>query len=94
MEAYTDATFGACLDTRRLVSDAAVVLAKGAVSWPSRMQAVTASGISEVEDVALSEAVKKVIFLKRVKDFMEPSMRINAVDVFEDNKGAVKLARE
>ena len=33
MEAYTNSDFGACLDTRRSVSDAVVVLAKGAVSW-------------------------------------------------------------
>ena len=32
MEAYTDLDFGACLDTRRSVSGAVVVLAKGAIS--------------------------------------------------------------
>ena len=47
MEAYTDSNFGACLDTRRSVSGAVLVLAKGAISWHSRMQEVTASGTSE-----------------------------------------------
>ena len=47
MEAYTDSDFGACLDTRRSVSGAVLVLAKGAISWHSRMQEVTASGTSE-----------------------------------------------
>ena len=56
------------------------------------MQAVTASGDSEAEYVALSEAVKEVRFLRQVQDFMEPSMRIGAVNVFEGNKGAIKLA--
>ena len=51
MEAYTNSDFGACLDTRRSVSGA--VLAKGAISWHSRMQEVTASGTSEAEYVAL-----------------------------------------
>ena len=45
MEAYTDSDFGACLDSRRSSSGTVVILlAKGAISWLSRMQAVTASG--------------------------------------------------
>ena len=92
MEAYTDSNFGACLDTRRLVSGAVLILAKGAISWHSRMQNVTASGISEAEYVALSEVVKEVIFLRQVQRFMEPSMRVGAVNVFEHNEGAIKLA--
>ena len=30
--------------------------------------------------------------MKQVQDYMESSMRIGAVDVFEDNEGAIKLA--
>ncbi|CAN0448770.1 unnamed protein product, partial [Ascophyllum nodosum] len=56
------------------------------------MQAVTPSGTPEVEYIALSEAVKGVLSLRQVQDFMEPSMRIGAVNVFEDNEGAIKLA--
>ena len=64
MEAYTDSDFGACLDTRRSVSGAVLMLAKGAISWHSRMQEVTAAGTSEAEYVALSEVVKDVLFLR------------------------------
>ena len=46
VEAYTDSDFGACLDTRRSVSGAVLMLAKGAIRWHSRMQEVTASGTS------------------------------------------------
>ena len=42
MEAYTDLGFGSCLDTRQSLPGAIVILAKGAVRWLSRMQAVTA----------------------------------------------------
>ncbi|CAN0441784.1 unnamed protein product, partial [Ascophyllum nodosum] len=90
--AYTDSDFGACLDTRRSVSGAVLMLAKGAISWHSRMQEVTAAGTSEAEYVALSEVVKDVLFLRQVQQFMEPSMRVGAVNVFEDNEGAIKLA--
>ena len=92
MEAYTDSDFEACLDTRRSVSGAVLMLAKGAISWNSRMQDVTASGTSEAEYVALSEVVKKVLFLRQVQEFMELSMRIEGVNVFEYNEGAIKLA--
>ena len=76
MEAYTDLDFGACLNTRRSVSGAVLMLAKGAISWHSRMQEVTASGTSEAEYIALSEMVKEAIFLRQVQDFMGPSMRV------------------
>ena len=91
MKAYTDSDFGACLDTRPSVSGAVLMLAKGAISWHSRMQEVTASSTSEAEYVALSEVVKEVLFLRQVEEFMEPSMMVGAVNVFEDNEGAIKL---
>ena len=92
LEAYTDSDFGACLDTRRLVSGAVLMLAKGAISWHSRMQDVTGSCTSEAEYVALSEVVKEVLFLRQVQEFMEPSMKVGAVNMFEDNEGTIKLA--
>ena len=91
MEVYMDLNFGACLDTRRSVWGAVLMLAKGAISWQSKMQEVTASGTSEAEYVALSEVVKEVIFLRQVQEFMEPSMRVGAMNVFEDNEGGIKL---
>ena len=35
---------------------------------------------------------KDVLFLRQVQEFMEPSMKVGAVNVFEDNEGAFKLA--
>ena len=53
---------------------------------------MTTSGASEAGHIALSKAVEEVLFLRRVQNFMEPSMRIGAVNVLKDNKGAIKLA--
>ena len=92
MEAYTGSDFGACLDTRRSVSGTVLMLAKGAISWQSRIHKVTTSVTSEAEYVALSEVVKAVLFLSQVQELMEPSMRVGAVNVFEDNEEATKLA--
>ena len=92
MEAYTDPDFGACLDTRRSISGAVLMLAKGAMSWRSRIQEVAASGTSEAEYVALSEVIKEVLFLRQMQEFMESFIKVGAVNVFEDNEGAMKLA--
>ena len=35
---------------------------------------------------------KEVLFLRQVQEFVGPSMRVGAVNVFEDNEGAIKLA--
>ena len=49
----------------------------GAVSWPSRMQEVTASGTSEAGYIALAEAVEEVLIVRQeVQNFMELSMRL------------------
>ncbi|CAN0277950.1 unnamed protein product, partial [Ascophyllum nodosum] len=92
MEAYTDSDFGACLDTGRSVVGAVLMLANWAITWHSRMQEVTASGTSEAEYVALSEVVIEVIFLRQMQEFMKPSIRVGAVNVFDDNDGAIVLA--
>ena len=55
---------------------------------------MTASGTLEAEYVALSEVVKDVIFLRQVQEFMEPSMRVDAVNVFEDNEGAIQAGHK
>ena len=95
MEAYRDSDFGACLDKRRSISGAVLMLAKGAISWHSRMQEVTASSTSEAEYVALSDVVKEVLFLRQVQELiMEPSMRVGAVNVFEDNEGGYQAGHK
>ena len=53
---------------------------------------MTSSGTSEAGYIALSEAVKEIIFWRQMQDFMEPSVRIGVINVFEDNGGAIKLA--
>ena len=91
MEAYTDSDFGACLGTRRSVSGAVLMLAKGGISCHSRMQEVTASGTSEAEYVASSQMINELLFLRQVQEFMEPSKRVGAVNVFKENEVALKL---
>ena len=76
MEAFTTRIFS-CLGNRRLASGAVITLAKGVDQLALGMQAVTASGASEVGYIALSEAVEEVLVLRQeVQHFMELSMRM------------------
>ena len=58
----------------------------------SRTQEVTVSGISEAEYADFSKAVKEVLLTRQMQGFMEPSIMISTVNVFESIGGAVKLA--
>ena len=69
-------SFETYLDNRRSASGAVMILAKGAVSWLSKMQAVTASSTSMTWYVALSKGVQKVLFLRQAHDIMAPPIRI------------------
>ena len=76
MRAFVDSDHATCRDTRRSISDEAVLLGGGTFSWFSMAQATTAEGIPKAEYVAVSEIAKEVLFLRQV----------------EDNQGAIKMA--
>lgn len=68
------------------------MLVKGVASWQSSVQEVMPSGNSKAECVALSVAVREVLFLRKVHEFLESSMMVGAVNVYEDYEGAIELA--
>ena len=51
------------------------MLGGGTISWFSRAQRVTASASSESEYVALAEIVNVAKFLRRVQEFIMPTLR-------------------
>ncbi|CAM9997978.1 unnamed protein product, partial [Ascophyllum nodosum] len=57
MSAYIDSNDASCPDHRRFVSDGAVMLGCGAITWFSHAQRVAALASSESEYVALAEVV-------------------------------------
>ena len=48
---------------------------------------------TEAEYVALADVIKEVLFLRQVWRFMLPDAGMSCIPVFEDNEGAVQLAR-
>ena len=76
---YEDADHTSCQDTRRSVSGGAVMLCRGAISWFSQAQRITATATSESEYVALVEIVNELRFVRQVKAFMVPPIDYTSV---------------
>ena len=91
LSTWVDADHASCPDTRRSVSGGAVMLGRGEISWFSRAQRITRTVTSESEYKALAGIVNEQRFLRQVKAFMVPPIDYN-IRVYEDNKGAIKMA--
>ena len=63
---YTDSDWAGDRDKRRSTGGFVVVLCRGAVSWKTRKQDIVALSTTEVEYIALTEASKEVIWMRRL----------------------------
>ncbi|CAN0337766.1 unnamed protein product, partial [Ascophyllum nodosum] len=72
LSAWADADHASCPDTRRSVSEGAVMLGGGPISWFLREVRITARATSESEYVALAKIVNGLRFLRQVKACIVP----------------------
>ena len=63
---YTDSDWAGDAEDRRSTGGYVFILAGAAVSWKTKKQGITALSSTEAEYVALSEATKEAIWIKRV----------------------------
>ena len=63
---YTDSDWAGDKDDRRSTSGYVFLLGGGAISWKSRKQDVVATSSTEAEYVALTEAAKESVWLRRL----------------------------
>jgi ribonuclease HI len=63
---YSDSDFGGCRITGRSTSGVVMMYASGAISRLSQRQATIATSTTEAEIIAATEAVKEMIWLKRL----------------------------
>lgn len=89
LECYSDADFGGCSTTGRSTSGVIIKYAGGAISWISKRQAITATSTTEAELVAVNEATKEIIWLKRLFRGMTKLENVPVLQV--DNQATVKL---
>lgn len=90
MKGYADADWAGSKDDRRSYTGYAFLVAGGAVSWDSRKQRTVALSTAEAEYMALAEAAKEAIYLRRL--LQELGSRVCSITLHSDNVSAQKLA--
>ena len=88
---YTDADWGADIDDRHSTSGYIFFMADGPVSWISRRQKTIALSSTEAEYMALSDAMKKVMWQRALtKELGYPIDQ--PTPIAADNQGSIFLA--
>lgn len=88
---YADSDWGNSIDDRRSYTGFVFTLSGACISWESRKQRTVALSSTEAEYMALSDASKEVLHLKKLLFDLHES--VTTVTVFNDNQGARQLAR-
>ena len=90
---FSDANWAGCPVTRRSTTGYVFLVSNGPVSWKSRRQPTVALSSTEAEYMALSEATRHAIWLKRLlADLGAPV--VDPMVILGDNQGALFLARD
>lgn len=90
MTAYSDADWGADVDKRRSCTGYVVKMSNGAVSWCSQRQSIVALSTTEAEYIALSSAVREVIWLQQLAKECDDGKQ-GIVVTYCDNQSAINL---
>lgn len=90
---YSDSDYAGDPDTRRSTSGTVSMINGGPVSWSSSTQSVTALASTEAEYMAMSVAMKDVVWLRRLWSFLN-GMKLNKpTPLYVDNQGAIALSK-
>ena len=93
LETYVDADYAHKAEDRRSVSGVAVCCRGTLVSWFSRTQKCVILSTTEAEYVATADGVKEALYVRGILAFPMPSLEPMSISVYEDNKGAINLAK-
>lgn len=92
---YTDADWAGNQDDRKSCSGNVHILTGGPVSWFSKKQTSVALSTMEAEYIALSEATKETIHLRRlIKEMYGDKYVCNPTVILCDNQSAIILSKE
>ena len=89
--AFSDSDMAGDVDRRKSTSGYLVTYAGGAVSWQSRLQKCVALNTTEVEFIAVTEASKELLWLKRLA--CELGFKQDKYVLFCDNQSAIHLSK-
>lgn len=88
---YVDSDFAGDLDRGRSLTGYVFKVLGNTVSWKAQLQHIVALSSTEAEYIALTEAVKEAMWLKRF--VKELGVKLEGAVVLCDNQGAVQLAK-
>ncbi|MCO5574434.1 hypothetical protein L7F22_028219 [Adiantum nelumboides] len=88
---YTDSNYAGDLDKRRSASGYVFTLARGAISWQSRLQDCITQSTMEAEYVAANEACKEAIWLGRL--VADLGIKVEMPDLYCNSQSAIQLAK-
>lgn len=92
IRAFSDSDWAGDVDTRRSRTGIVVFIASGPVIWQSRAQRTVALSSCEAEYMALTEAIKEIMWLRQFLG--ELDIPFNAdIPLYIDNKAAIALAK-
>ena len=95
LEAYSDSSFQSDPDDSKSISGYVFTLNGGAVSWKSTKQQTVADSTTEAEYIAVSEAAKEAVWMKKFITELGVVPEIeNPMPLYCDNTGAVAQAKE
>lgn len=93
---YSDSDFASDISTRRSVSGYVAMLGGGPVCWQSKRQKSVATSTTEAEYIALFEASKQSIWIKRLLTELKIASKVVDYDgmrVYTDNQSALALVK-
>ena len=88
---YSDSDFAGDLDRRRSLTGYAFTLSGSAISWKATLQSTVALSTTEAEYMAVTEAVKEVIWLRSLVEDLD--LHQGVTTVFYDSQNAVHLTK-
>jgi len=90
LHGFSDASWGNDVDTRKSTTGYVFFLSDGVISWGSKKQSTVALSTTEAEYMALTEAAKEAIWLRRILSELGFTRQEPTV-VYEDNQPAIAL---
>lgn len=91
INAFANADWGRCLDTRHSVSGHCVFLGNSLISWKSKQQQVVSRTSTEAEYRSMADITKEIIWLQQLlHDFR--ILVIATAKLFCDNESAIYIA--
>ena len=88
---YTDSTWNSDKDTSRSRTGYAIAFNNCLVSWKSKLQPMVTLSSTEAEYVALTDAAKEGLWLRRLLE--ELRFKPNVTPIFIDNQSTMALAK-